>query len=78
MGGQSIILDYIKEPFVHNKNNVLIRNHNCSKIFSLGRMDDFPPLNSTFFSQTTEMETFSNSLLYFAGSFKEIEANWEE
>ena len=78
MGGQSIILGYIKEPSVHNKDNVLIRNHNRSKIFSLGRMDDFPPLNSTFFSQTSGLETFSNSLLYFAGSFKEIEADWEE
>ncbi|HZH34367.1 MAG TPA: hypothetical protein VEX64_05965 [Pyrinomonadaceae bacterium] len=77
MGSQSIVLGYIKEPYIHNRYNLLIQNHNRAKIFSLGRMDIFPPLNSTFFSETGESETYSNSLIYFAGTFKEIESYWE-
>jgi hypothetical protein len=78
MVGQSIVLGYIKEPFIHGKNMLSIRSHNRAKIFALGRMDDFPPLNSTLFSQTGENETYSNSLIYFGGSFKEIESFWED
>lgn len=78
MGSQSTVLGYIKEPDVHLKKILFIQSHNRAKIFSLGRMDQFPPLNSTFFSQTGETETFDNSLIYFAGTFKEIEFFWEE
>lgn len=78
MAGQSIISGYIVEPYIHLKNGLLIRKHNRAKIFSLGRRDDFPSLNSTFFSETGEAETYSNSLIYFAGTFKEIEFDWEQ
>ena len=75
MAGQSIILGYIVEPDGADR---IIESHNRAKIFALGRLDEFPPLNSTFFAPTGEAESYGAKLLYFAGSFKEVERDWEQ
>jgi hypothetical protein len=79
MGCQSLIIGYIQEPDFSDKGKGnLVLNHNRAKILELGRLSDWPPLDSTFFSVSGESVTWSNSVIYFAGTFREIEWDWEK
>ena len=79
MGAQSLIIGYIEEPFIRDEyKNFLVKNHNRAKLFILPRLDQWPRLTRGFFSVSGSEETYANSLIYFGGTFKQIEEDWSE
>jgi hypothetical protein len=79
MGAKSIIIGYVEEPFIADRQrDALVKDHNRAKLFLLPQIDVWPRLTRGFFSVSGPQETYANSLIYFGGSFKEIEREWSE
>jgi hypothetical protein len=79
MGAKSLIIGYIEEPFIKDRQrDALIKDHNRARLFILPRIGEWPRLTRGFFSVSGEEETYANSLIYFGGTFKQIEDDWSE
>lgn len=79
MGAKSLIIGYIEEPFIADQHkNFLVKDHNRAKLFILPKIDQWPRITRGFFSVSGSEETYSNSLIYFGGTFKQIEDEWSQ
>ena len=63
---------------MNSQRQALIEDHNRAKLFILPRIDQWPRLTRGFFSVSGPEETYAHSLIYFGGTFKQIEDEWSE